>query len=292
LDNGKESIDMSDNLQPTDDFRQQLEVTLNGTDAPVSEAEQLVIPSYPEDRDESETDELEEEIAALVQAAREQTEALNPQPDDPVGYVTNARNVASRSDAFLFWAPAEKTSLGIGSLVRHTAPDPTGQRGQVHSYGMITATDALTLGLDDFAPHAYEQDGRPPLTSIQPAPSRRRPVVNYEAKVLASTHAVQRPVLSGPVFPVKADELAAVHGKSADSGWPDAASMLLGFYEDSDGEYGVLAEERARVLGPKQGHVILSGLPGAGKTSLYQAVLIALYGQLRAMEGASTDDEA
>ena len=283
---------MTNNQQPTDDFRQRLEATLSATESPISESERLVITSYPEDQDANEADAMEQEIEALVQAAREQAQAPKPEPDDPIGYVTNARNVASRSDTFLFWAPAEKTALGIGSLVRHSAPDPTAQQEHVHSYGMVTATDALTLGLDDFAPHAYEQDGRPPLTSIQPSLSRRRPVVNYEAKVLTSTHAVQRPVLSGPVFPVKAEELGPVHGKSADSAWPDPASMLLGFYEDSDGEYGALAEERARVLGPKQGHMILSGLPGAGKTSLYQTVLIALYGQLRAMEGAADDDEA
>lgn len=35
---------------------------------------------------------------------------------------------------------------------------------------------------------------------------------------------------------------------------------------------------------PRQGHVIFSGLPGAGKTSLFLALVISLYAQLQQME--------
>jgi hypothetical protein len=144
-------------------------------------------------------------------------------------------------------------------------------------------TEGNTLGLDDYAIHVYEQDAQPPIDSIQPAPSARRPIVNYHAKVLASTSTVQRPVLSGPVYAVCADELASLHGKSNDT-WLDPNYMLTGFYEDIDGDFGIFAEERARVLGPKQGHVILSGLPGAGKTSLFLTLVISLYAHLQQIE--------
>jgi hypothetical protein len=273
--------------------RKQLDAALSEPDDTSPASERLIVSSYPEDRDDGETEDIDAEVASLVEAAREQAQQVpTPQGSGPIGYVTNARNAASRSDAFVFWSPAEEISLGVGSLVRHSAPDPTGKPTPIETYGIVTSTDGLTLGLDDFAPHAYEQDCRPPLTSIQPSPSRRRPVVNYKAQVLASTHSVQRPVLTGPVFPLAAGELPAVHGKPDAAMWPIPAYMLLGFYEDILGNYGVLAEERARVLGPKQGHVILSGQPGAGKTSLYQTVLIALYAQLQSLEGEQDSDEA
>jgi hypothetical protein len=157
----------------------------------------------------------------------------------------------------------------------------------VDTYGLVIAAHAQTLGLEDFAVHVYEEDARPPLDSIQPAPSRRRPVVNYDARVIASTCPVHRPVHSGPVYAVKAAELAAMHGQTAQD-WPGRTHMLLGLYEDGTGDYGVLAEERDRVLGPKQGHVILSGLPGAGKTSLFLTLVISLYAQLQRLEQASS----
>src|SRR5260370_10856868 len=139
------------------------------------------------------------------------------------------------------------------------------------------------LGLDEYGGHVYEQDALRPLNSIIPAPSARRPIVHYQAKVLTSTHKAQRPVLSGPIYAVTAAELADVHSKKQDS-WLDPLYLLLGFYEDANEEFGIFGEERARVLGPKQGHVIFSGLPGAGKTSLFLTLLISLYVQLRKME--------
>lgn len=275
---------MSD-TSPRDEFRQQLENALADDTTTTLDTDHIEVAFYPEDRDEDPLNAVEQEIEDLVQQARQEQEHATPQPNDPIGYVTNARNAASQSDSLTFWAPAEETSLGIGSLVRHSVANPTGSPAQIDTYAIVTETGALTLGLDDFAIHTYEQDGRPPIASIQPAPSRRRPVVSYTAKVLASSQPTQRPVLSGPIFVVKADELAAVHGKSSEATtetpyWPDTASILLGFYEDGTGEFGILAEERARVLGPKQGHAVLSGMPGAGKTSLYLAMIISLYGQL------------
>jgi hypothetical protein len=157
----------------------------------------------------------------------------------------------------------------------------------VHTYGIITKTEGQTLGLDDYATHVYEKDAKPPIESIQPAPSERRPVVNYHVKVLASTQSIQKPVLSGPVYAVAADELAEVHRKEKLS-WLDPDYILAGFYQDGRGDFGIFAEERSRVLGPKQGHVILSGSPGAGKTSLFLTLVISLYAQLQNMEN---DDE-
>jgi hypothetical protein len=238
----------------------------NGVEPVIPEAELIDVPFYPEERDE-EDDNLDAEIENLVEAARLATETPPTSGDDPDGYVSNARNAASRSDEFPFWGPAERTVLGVGSLVRHRATDPALGR-PIDTYGLVIAAHAETLGLEDFAIHVYEEDARPPLDSIQPAPSRRRPVVNYGARVIASTCPVHRPVHSGPVYAVKAAELAAMHGQTAQD-WPGRTHMLLGLYEDNAGDYGVLAEERDRVLGPKQGHVILSGLPGAGKTSLF-----------------------
>lgn len=243
----------------------------------------LVISSYPEDQGDDEVNEADEEIAALVMAAQTEQRKLYEQPvlhiTNPIGYVSNARNAASQSDLFQFWTPAEETSLGIGSIVRHTATTPQ----QVNTYGIIIDTTGTTLGLDDYAIHVYEQDARPPLDSIVPAPSTRRPVVHYQAKVLASTQKALRPVQSGPVYAVSAAELAEVH-KQAQDVWLDPQYLLLGFYEDAQGKFGIFGEERARVLGPKQGHIIFSGLPGAGKTSLFLTLVISLYAQLRNRE--------
>ena len=262
-------------------------------DIPVETREEvIVIRDYPEDQGDDEIAEDDEEIATLVLAAQAEREKITSQQFTsqqtlPIGYVTNARNAASRSDMFQFWAPAEETSLGIGSIVRHTATIPQ----RVDTYGIIVDTTGSTLGLADYAIHVYEQDAQPPLDSIIPAPSARRPVVHYQAKVLASTHKAQRPVLSGPVYAVTANELADVHRKVQDM-WIDPQYLLLGFYEDASGTFGIFGEERARVLGPKQGHVIFSGLPGAGKTSLFLTLAISLYAQLRNMEEEDPDGEA
>ncbi len=247
------------------------------------EDEVLEIVHYPEDRGDDEQD--ENMVETIVRNALAEKERYGSPPmqsssrEQPIGYVSNARNAASQSDVFQFWAPAEEVSIGIGTIVRHTTLLPR----LTHTYGIVFDTEGNTLGLDDYAIHVYEQDAQPPIDSIQPAPSARRPIVNYHAKVLASTSTVQRPVLSGPVYAVCADELASLHGKSNDT-WLDPNYMLTGFYEDIDSDFGIFAEERARVLGPKQGHVILSGLPGAGKTSLFLTLVISLYAHLQQME--------
>ncbi|GLV54326.1 hypothetical protein KDH_11740 [Dictyobacter sp. S3.2.2.5] len=209
-----------------------------------SDLEELVIKNYPEAPDTTEIDVDNEEIDALLEAVERQKEAQQQPaslPERPIGYVSNARNATSRSDLFQFWAPAEEVSLGIGSIVRHTATQPQ----WVDTYGIIVDTTGNTLGLDDYAFHVYEQDALPPLDSITPAPSSRRPVVHYQAKVLASTQKAQRPVHSGPVYAVKADDFAAVHTKDL---WLDPQYLLLGFYEDAAGNFGVFGEDRARVL--------------------------------------------
>jgi hypothetical protein len=253
----------------------------------ISEADTLEVVSYPDDEGDTALDETKVEIEAMVQAANEQiAAALAQHAGMPLGYVSNARNAAAQSDTFQFWAPAEATSLGIGSIVRHTASIPQ----IVHTYGIVVDTEGSTLGLDDFAIHVYERDAQPPVESILPAPSTRRPIVNYYAKVLASTQGVHRPVLSGPVYAVAADELAGLHRKD-NAYWLDPDYFLTGFYEDASGEFGIFAEERSRVLGPKQGHMILSGLPGAGKTSLFLTLIISLYAQLRTMEEKDADAE-
>ncbi len=250
------------------------------------EDEVLEIVHYPEDQGDDEQDEYEDVVETIVRNALAEKERYVSPPmqsssrERPVGYVSNARNAASQSDIFQFWAPAEEVSIGIGTIVRHTTLLPH----LTHTYGIVFDTEGNTLGLDDYAIHVYEWDAQPPIDSIQPAPSARRPIVNYHAKVLASTSTIQRPVLSGPVYAVCADELASLHGKSNDT-WLDPSYMLTGFYEDTEGDFGIFAEERARVLGPKQGHVILSGLPGAGKTSLFLTLVISLYAQLQQMEG-------
>ncbi len=280
--------------QMNDTDREVLETIRTTFEAPphdvheeLREEETLEIRYYPEDQGDMEIDEEEIESLELVQAAqaeRQRRMAPFPQQTMPIGYVTNARNAAARSDMFQFWSPAEEMSLGIGSIVRHTATTPY----RVDTYAIIIDTEAHTLGLDDYAIHVYEQDAQPPLTSIIPAPSARRPVIHYQAKVLASTHRVQRPVLSGPVYAVVAKELADVHSKEQVS-WLDPRYLLMGFYEDANSEFGIFGEEQSRVLGPKQGHVILSGLPGAGKTSLFLTLVISLYAQLRNMEEEDTN---
>lgn len=279
---------MDENTQQLlQDFRSQLEAPIHSIPETIAESEVLEILSYPEDEGDAVVDETEVEIEALVQAAHAQMASAHvPIAEAPIGYVSNARNAASQSDIFQFWAPAEEMSLGIGSIVRHTATTPQ----VVHTYAIIIDTEGSTLGLDDYAVHVYEQDARPPIDSITPAPSSRRPIVNYHAKVLTSTHKAQRPVLSGPVYAVTSDELAEVHHKDSAS-WLDPDYVLTGFYEDLNGDFGIFAEERSRVLGPKQGHMILSGLPGAGKTSLFLTLTISLYAQLRTMEEKDDDEE-
>ncbi len=97
-------------------------------------------------------------------------------------------------------------------------------------------------------------------------------------------------MLSGPVYPVQVDELASIHKKDCAS-WLAPEYFLTGFYEDAHGEFGLFAEERSRVLGPKQGHVIFSGQPGAGKTSLFLTLTISLYAQLRSLEKGDPNEE-
>jgi hypothetical protein len=281
-----------ENLQELETFSAAYEALSQDIQVEPPHREIIVIREYPEDQGDGEVTEDDEEIAAMILSAQIEREKmmhrqLTSQQTLPIGYVTNARNAASRSDIFQFWAAAEETSLGIGSIVRHTATVP--QRED--TYGIIIDTTGSTLGLDDYAIHVYEQGAQPPLDSIIPAPSARRPIVHYQAKVLASTHKIQRPVLSGPIYTVTANELADVH-RSAQDIWLDPQSILLGFYEDVSGGYGLFGEERARVLGPKQGHVIFSGLPGAGKTSLFLTLVISLYAQLLNMGKRNPDGES
>ena len=272
------------------EFREQFESANDGSDGAVPSDEVLEVAAYPEEQDDTtQEDEVNDEVEALVQAARVQAQAPSTSGKKPAGYASNARNAMATSDAFRFWSSVDQTGLGIGSLVRHEGTNLlTGKT--INTYAIVTEADGSTLGLDDFASHVYESDARPPLKSIEPAPSRRRPVVDYGAKVLASSEQSQRPVLTGPVYELAAGEMAAVHGEGADEGseeteWPTGDRMLLGFYEDSAGEFGAFAEERSRVLGPKQGHVVLSGLPGAGKTSLFLTSVISLYAQARRIDG-------
>ncbi len=273
-----------------DEIRQVLESArrhvADGILTTVPEEEMLDIPFYPEDQGDM-LDEHDQETELLVRAAHERM-GVPPLPTitTPIGYVSNARNASSQSDLFQFWAPAEETLLGIGSIVRHTSLTPR----RIDTYGIIVNTEGSTLGLDDYAVHVYEQDAQPPLTSILPSVSTRRPIVNYQVKVLASTHPAQRPVLSGPVYTVTAAEMANVHNRN-EATWLDPEYMLLGFYEDAAGAFGIFGEDRTRVLGPKQGHVILSGLPGAGKTSLFLTLVISLFAQLHDLEGEN-DGEA
>ena len=267
-----------------EEFQLKLAETAHETPAIISDTERIEIVHYPEDLGDTQPDEANEAIEQILQAVHENEQTRRvAQANAPLGYVSNARNSAAQSDTFQFWAPTEGASLGIGGIVRHTSSYP----GLVHTYGIITKTEGQTLGLDDYATHVYEKDARPPIESIQPAPSERHPVVNYHVKVLASTQSIQKPVLSGPVYAVSADELAEVHKKEK-MHWLDPDYILAGFYQDAKGDFGIFAEERSRVLGPKQGHVIFSGSPGAGKTSLFLTLVISLYAQLQNMKN---DDE-
>ena len=265
---------------PLEEFQIALAETAQTMPTTLPDTERIEVVHYPEDLGESQPDETNEAIEQILRAAHENEHTQRvPQVSVPLGYVSNARNSVAQSDSFQFWSPAEEAPLGIGSIVRHTSSQPE----LVHTYGIITKTEGQTLGLDDYAIHVYEQDAQPSIDSIQPAPSERRPVVNYHVKVLASTQSMQKPVLSGPVYAVAADELAEVHKKQKDQ-WLDPNYILAGFYQDTKGDFGIFAEERSRVLGPKQGHVILSGSPGAGKTSLFLTLVISLYAQLQNME--------
>lgn len=267
---------------PLDEFQIALAETAHVMPTTIPDTERIEIAHYPEDAGENQTDEANAEIEQILQAIYDNEQRQKtPQPSGPLGYVSNARNSVAQSDSFQFWSPAEAAPLGIGSIVRHTSSQPE----LVHTYGIITKTEGQTLGLDDYAIHVYEQDAQPPIESIQPAPSERRPVVNYHVKVLASTQSMQKPVLSGPVYAVAAVELAEVHKKQK-AQWLDPNYILTGFYQDTKGDFGIFAEERARVLGPKQGHVILSGSPGAGKTSLFLTLVISLYAQLQNRENS------
>src|SRR6266568_3264563 len=216
------SFDMAEeNLQELETFRAAYDALSRDIEGEPREEEVIVIREYPEDRGDDEVAEDDEEITAMVLAAQAERDKIadqrfTPQQTAPIGYVTDARNAASRSDMFQFWAPAEEISLGIGSIVRHTTTIPQ----PVETYGIVVDTTGSTLGLEDYAIHVYEQDARPPLDSIIPAPSARRPIVHYQAKVLASTHPALRPVLSGPVYAVTAGELAEVHRK-AQAVWLD-----------------------------------------------------------------------
>src|SRR5260370_4793962 len=128
------------------------------------EDEIIEVRYYPEDQGDDDIDQEGEEIAAMAQKIRAEHQKITKEQSQqiqPIGYVSNARNATSRSDMFQFWAPAEETSLGIGSIVRHTATIPQ----QVDTYGIIVDTIGSTLGLDDYAVHVYEQDALPPLNS-------------------------------------------------------------------------------------------------------------------------------
>jgi uncharacterized protein len=192
-----------------------------------------------------------------------------------VGYVSNARNAPAQSELFQFWAPIEQEGLGIGSIVRHHS-----STDHANTYAMIIDTLGRTIGLDDYATDFIEKDAQLHFEDIRPSTSTRPGVINYTAKVLASSRNIQRPVSPGPVYAVTAPELALLHGKKVQD-WIDPASFLNGFYEDLQGTFGIFAEERMRVLGPKQGHLILSGVPGSGKTSLFLTLVICEYAHLR-----------
>ena len=270
-----------------------------GRGGSLSGVERVEIEEYPEYPGEDSTTMLAEgvdrEVEDLCEQARRWAETgPAAEEEEPGGFVSNARNAAATSEEFPFWAPAETTAFAIGSIVRHDGTRPGD--GPVQSYGVIVETQGQTLGLDDLAVHVYETDARPPLGAIQPAPSRRRPVVVYRAKVLSSTEPRPRPVLSGPVYSVRGDQLLEAHGrylgKPKDRQWLEREGIVLGFYDDGAGGFGVFAEERARVLGPKQGHIVLSGMPGAGKTSQFLALLIGLYAQLRRLQAAGSEPPA
>jgi hypothetical protein len=92
-------------------------------------------------------------------------------------------------------------------------------------------------------------------------------------------------VTAGPVSAIAAEATLAAHlpvdGRSRDAHWLAEDGMILGLYNDGAGGYGVLAEERERVFGPRAEHVICSGAPGSGKSSLFLSSVIALFAGLR-----------
>jgi hypothetical protein len=85
------------------------------------EDEVLEIVHYPEDRGDDEQDEYENMVETIVQNALAEKERYGSPPmqsssrEQPIGYVSNARNAASQSDVFQFWAPAEEVSRAIAS---------------------------------------------------------------------------------------------------------------------------------------------------------------------------------
>ena len=252
-------------------------------------------PTEPEEQTAGLGEEIEAEVVDLVERAQRVADGVSDKGEEAGrGYVSNARNAPATSEEFPFWAPAEDAAFAIGSIVRHDGASPSG--APVRSYGIVVATQAQTLGLDDLAVDVYETDARPPLEGIIPAPSHRRPIVLYRAKVLASNESRPRSVQTGPVLEVPAAQLLEAHGsylgKPKDRQWLEREGMVLGFYEDARGDFGVFAEERARVLGPRQGHLVLSGAPGAGKTSQFQVLLIGLYAQLHRLAADSGDQSS
>ncbi len=113
---------MDDDMQQLlENFRSQSQTASTDNEEATTDLEVLEVPFYPEDQGDNVTDEDESEIEALVQAARQQMITQGQQEGAPIGYVSNARNAKSYSDTFQFWAPAEETSLGIGSIIRHTS---------------------------------------------------------------------------------------------------------------------------------------------------------------------------
>ncbi len=96
----------------------------------------------------------------------------------------------------------------------------------------------------------------------------------YTARVLNTTQAGRpRPVVGGPVYAVVGVEalLAAQSSRVVrrDETWLRESGVVLGFYEDGGGTFAPFVEDRRRVFGPQQGHVVDSGAPGGGKTSHY-----------------------
>src|SRR5438128_96154 len=113
-----------ENRQELETFLTTYETLSRDTLVKPPEEEIIEVRYYPADQGDDEIDEEAEEIAAMaqrIQAEHLKTMEEQPRQIRPIGYVSNARNAASRSDMFQFWAPAEETLLGIGSIVRHTA---------------------------------------------------------------------------------------------------------------------------------------------------------------------------
>src|SRR5260370_32388510 len=104
----EEHSNMDDTQQLLQNFRSQLQTFSTDNQEANTDVEVLEVPFYPEDQGDNVADEDEREIEALVQAAHEQITAQRQQEGAPIGYVSNARNAASYSDTFQFWAPAEE----------------------------------------------------------------------------------------------------------------------------------------------------------------------------------------